>query len=81
VEGRLNGSGASARKGGGEGTLRAKRSSVGGVGVFTEGSAAFYRAEARQGGRVPSMAGVEEASMSPIEGAGYRGLKRGNGVA
>jgi hypothetical protein len=49
VEGRLTGGGASARKGGGEGMLRAKRRSVGGVGVFTEGGAAFYRAEARQG--------------------------------
>jgi hypothetical protein len=35
VEGRLTGGGASARKGDGEGTLRAKRGSVGGVGVFT----------------------------------------------
>jgi hypothetical protein len=37
---------ASARKGGGEGTVRAKRRSAGGVGVFTEGRAAFYKAEA-----------------------------------
>jgi hypothetical protein len=29
--------------------LRAKRRSVGGVGVFTEGGAAFYRAEVRRG--------------------------------
>jgi hypothetical protein len=49
VEGRLTGSSASARKGGGEGTVRAKRRTVGGVGVFTEGGAAFYRAKARQG--------------------------------
>jgi hypothetical protein len=49
VEGRLTDEGASAQKGGGEGTLRAKRRSVGGVAVFTEGGAAFYRAEARQG--------------------------------
>jgi hypothetical protein len=49
VEGCLTGSGASAQKGGGGGTLRAKRRSVGGVGVFTEGGAAFYRAEARRG--------------------------------
>jgi hypothetical protein len=46
VEGRLTGGRASARKGGGEGTVRAKRRSAGGVGVFTEGRAAFYRAEA-----------------------------------
>jgi hypothetical protein len=49
VEGRLTGGGASARNGDGKGTLRAKRSSVGGVGVFIEGGAAFYRAEVRQG--------------------------------
>ena len=49
VERRLTGGGASARKGDGEGALRAKRRSVGGVGVFTEGGAAFYRAEARRG--------------------------------
>jgi hypothetical protein len=35
VEGRLTGGGASAQKGDGEGALRAKRGSVGGVGVFT----------------------------------------------
>jgi hypothetical protein len=49
VEGRLTSGGASARKGGGEGTLRAKRRSVGGVRVFTEGGAAFYWAEVRRG--------------------------------
>jgi hypothetical protein len=49
VEGRLTGGAASARKGDGEGALRAERGSVGGVGVFTEGGAAFYRAEARRG--------------------------------
>jgi hypothetical protein len=49
VERRLTGGGASVRKGDGEGTLRAKRRSVGGVGVFTDGRAAFYSAEARRG--------------------------------
>jgi hypothetical protein len=49
VEGCLIGGGASARKGGGEGTLRAKRMSVGGVGVFTEGRTTFYMAEVRRG--------------------------------
>jgi hypothetical protein len=49
VERRLTGGGASARKGDGKGALRAKRRSVGGVGVFTEGGASFYRAEARRG--------------------------------
>jgi hypothetical protein len=49
VERRLIGGGASAQKGDGEGALRAKRRSVGGVGVFTEGGAAFYRVEARRG--------------------------------
>jgi hypothetical protein len=49
VEGRLTGGGASTRKGDGEGTLRAKRGSVGGVRVFTEGGAAFYRAEVKRG--------------------------------
>jgi hypothetical protein len=49
VEGHLTGGGASAQKGDGEGALRAKRRSVGGVGAFTEGGASFYRAEARRG--------------------------------
>jgi hypothetical protein len=49
VEGHLTGGAASARKGNGEGTLRAKRRSVGGVGVFTVGGVAFYRAEVRRG--------------------------------
>jgi hypothetical protein len=31
----------------------------------------------RRRGRASSMAGVEGASMAPIEGAGYRLLKRG----
>jgi hypothetical protein len=31
------------------GVVRAKRRSIGGVGVFTEGGAAFNRAEARRG--------------------------------
>jgi hypothetical protein len=44
VEGRLTGGGASAQKGDGEGTWRAKRGSIGGVGIFTEGGAGFYRA-------------------------------------
>jgi hypothetical protein len=49
VEGRLTGGGASARKGNSESALRAKRGSIGGVVVFTEGGAGFYRAEARRG--------------------------------
>jgi hypothetical protein len=49
VEGRLTGGGASAQKGDDEGALRAKRRSIGGVGVFTEGGAAFYRVEMRRG--------------------------------
>jgi hypothetical protein len=43
------GGGTSAQKGGDVGTVRAKRRSIGGVGVFTEGGAAFYRAEVRWG--------------------------------
>jgi hypothetical protein len=49
VEGRLTDGGYSTREGGGEGTVGSKRWSAGGVGVFTEGGAAFYRAEARRG--------------------------------
>jgi hypothetical protein len=49
VEGCLTDGGASAQKAGGGGTLRAKRRSIGGVGVFTEGGAALYRVEARRG--------------------------------
>jgi hypothetical protein len=49
VEGRLTCGGASVQKGSVDGTVRAKRRRIGGVGVFTEGGAAFYRAEARRG--------------------------------
>jgi hypothetical protein len=49
ARGRLTGGRVSARKGSGEGMVGAKRRSAGGVGVFTEGGAAFYRAEARRG--------------------------------
>jgi hypothetical protein len=49
VERRLTSGGASAGKGDGEGALRAKRRSVGGVGVFTDDGAAFNRAEVRRG--------------------------------
>jgi hypothetical protein len=49
VEGHPTGGGASAQKDNDEGALRTKRRSVGGVRVFTEGGAAFYRAEARWG--------------------------------
>jgi hypothetical protein len=37
----------SARKDDGEGTVRARREGVGGVGCFTGGGVSFYRAEAR----------------------------------
>jgi hypothetical protein len=43
------GGGTSAQKGDGVGAVRAKRRSVGGVGLFTLGGAAFYRPEARRG--------------------------------
>jgi hypothetical protein len=36
-------------KGDGEGAVRAKRGSVGGMGGFTEGRVSFYRAEVRRG--------------------------------
>jgi hypothetical protein len=49
VEGRLTGGGALAPEDNGEGMLRAKRGSVGGVGGFTEGGVGFYRAEVRRG--------------------------------
>ncbi len=49
VERHLTDGGASAWKGDNEGALRAKRGSVGGVGVFIEGGVGFYRAEARRG--------------------------------
>jgi hypothetical protein len=38
-----------AQKGDGEGAMRAKRGSVGGVGGFTERGVGFCRAEARRG--------------------------------
>jgi hypothetical protein len=46
---------ASARKGDGEGVVRAKRGSVGGVGGFTEGGVSFYRE-----GRAPSIVSLKE---------------------
>jgi hypothetical protein len=49
ARGLLTGGRVSARKGSSECMVRAKRKSAGGVGVFTEGGAAFYRAEARRG--------------------------------
>jgi hypothetical protein len=49
ARGWLTGGRVSARKGSGEGMVRAKRRSAGGVGVFTEGGAASYRVEARWG--------------------------------
>jgi hypothetical protein len=49
MEGCFTSGRASVRKGGGEGMVRAKRRSVGGVGVFTEGGADLYMAEARRG--------------------------------
>jgi hypothetical protein len=68
VEGCLTGSGASAQKGDDEGTLRAKRRSVGGVGVFTEGGAAFYRAEAE----CLQWSALKELQWPQIEGVGYQ---------
>jgi hypothetical protein len=38
-----------AQTGDGEGAVRVKRGSIGGVGGFTEGGIDFYRAEARRG--------------------------------
>jgi hypothetical protein len=42
------------------------------VGKFTEGGQAFIGQRRGGGGRAPSMAGVDRASMAPVEGAGYR---------
>jgi hypothetical protein len=46
------------------GAVGNRRRRVGGVGSFTGGGDAFYRAEARRGSGVSSMASVEGASMS-----------------
>jgi hypothetical protein len=59
------GDGTSAWKSDDVGAVGTKRR-VGGVGIFTGGGAAFYRVEARRGGRVPSMASLEGASMLPV---------------
>jgi hypothetical protein len=40
---------ASSQTGEGEGAVRVKRGSVGGVGCFTKGGVGFYRAEVRRG--------------------------------
>jgi hypothetical protein len=55
---------ASARKGDGEGAVRAKRGSVGGVGGFTEGGVGFYRAGARRGGPSAFNCQLEGAPMA-----------------
>jgi hypothetical protein len=65
VEGRLTGDGASAQKGGGEGIVRAKRRSAGGVGVFTEGGG-----EAGEAGH-HQWPVLKELQCPWIEGAGY----------
>jgi hypothetical protein len=73
VEGRLTGGGASAQKGDGEGTLRAKRERA--LEVWESSprvGQAFIGRRRGGGGRAPSMAGVEGASMAPVEGTGYR---------
>jgi hypothetical protein len=65
VEGRLTSGGASAQKGGGEGIVRAKRRSAGGVGVFTEGGG-----EAGEAGHLQWPV-LMELQCPWIEGAGY----------
>jgi hypothetical protein len=42
------GGGTSAQKGNGVGMVGTKRRRAGGVGIFTEGGAAFYRAQVRR---------------------------------
>jgi hypothetical protein len=70
------GGGVSAQKGDGMGAVGNRRR-VGGVGSFTGGGAAFYRAEARRGAKVPSMADIEGASMSWLEGTDYWRSEKG----
>jgi hypothetical protein len=65
------GGGALAWNGDDAGVVGNRRRRVGGVGSFTGGVAAFYRAEARRGVGVPSMVDVEGASMSHLEGTSY----------
>jgi hypothetical protein len=82
VQGCLTGCGATAQKGGSEGTVRAKRRSAGGVGVFTEGGAAFYWEEARRGeAGCLQWPALKELQCPRMEGAGCRGLKRRKGAA
>jgi hypothetical protein len=75
ARGRLTGGGVSAQKGSGEGTVRAKRRSAGGVGVFTEGGG-----DAGEAGCLQWPA-LMELQCPRIEGTGYRGLKREKGAA
>jgi hypothetical protein len=65
MRGRHTGGDASAKDGNGAGTVGNRRRRVGGVVCFTGVGTPFYRVEARRGAGVPSMAGVEGASMPP----------------
>jgi hypothetical protein len=58
-------SGTSTRKGGGVGTVRATRRSVGSVGSSPRVGRPFIWRRRGGGGQVPSMAGVEGPSMLP----------------
>jgi hypothetical protein len=80
VEGRLTGGRTSAREDDGEGTLRAKRGSVGGVGGFTEGGSAFIGR--RQGGGGPSAFNgrIEGVSMVGLKALVFRIEEGGNGT-
>jgi hypothetical protein len=62
VRRRRTGGGTLAQKGDSVGTVGSKRRTIGGVGIFTSGGAAFI---GQRGGWVPSMAGVEGVSMLP----------------
>jgi hypothetical protein len=65
ARGQCTGGGASAQNGDSAGAVGDKRRIVGGVGCFTGVGLPFIGAAARRGVEVPSMAGVEGASMSP----------------
>jgi hypothetical protein len=62
---------ASAQTGDGEGAVRVKRGSVGGVGGFTEGGVCFYRVEARWGRAEHLQLPARRSFNGGAEGAGF----------
>jgi hypothetical protein len=76
VRRRRDDGGALAQDGDNAGTMRTRRRRVRGVGIFIAGRVTFYRAGE---GRAVFMASVEGASMTRLEGTGYRRMEEWRG--